>query len=553
MPLGWFYFPTPALLVALLAHVVGYSVAFKLIAVLGLLLMPLGAAVRVWGWGGDRVESATAAVAMVVLVVATPSIALIGGDIHSAVLGEFSYQLALALGMCALGALGRVAQGKARGPLAAVVIAATLTAHVVASLLVVVGSVAVVAIWWQRSGIRAAATAVVGAAIAGVWMIPVLVRSGWATDIDPERWTSTWSALFPATYRWLTLFAGAALAFAVVRRSRVTIGIAGVAVVFGLAYLWFPAGHHLWNARLLGVWYACIAMLAALGVVASARAARPLLPPIGGLAPALTLLAAAGVAIWTIDAGVIPRTEARSSLAGFEARATWPELDRLLDTVAALPSGRLAAEYTEALTTYGSWRALDLIPVRTDGRVQVLDTLYAESSTTTPFIYSNMSLLSAEPSRRIPGLELGTPADFDRGVDQLELLGIRYFLASSDAITAKADDAAALRKVADLPALTDAGIHWRLYELTDHAVVEGLDALPAITDSWAGVESLETLVRGYIPHGQLGVTKAGEIRSAGGIVVRNPLDGNPYHCLVSCISPVTLSNLLRPTIKNPYQ
>ena len=62
---------------------------------------------------------------MVVLVVATPSIVLIGGDIHSAVLGEFSYQLALALGMYTLGTLGRIARGHGRGLLAAALIAAT--------------------------------------------------------------------------------------------------------------------------------------------------------------------------------------------------------------------------------------------------------------------------------------------------------------------------------------------------------------------------------------------------------------------------------------------
>lgn len=58
----------------------------------------------------------------------------------------------------------------------------------------------------------------------------------------------------------------------------------------------------------------------------------------------------------------------------------------------------------------------------------------------------------------------------------------------------------------------------------------------------AGTEPLETLVRGHIPHGQIGVTTAGEIRRAGGTIVRDPLPGNPWHCLVSCITPEDLSN-----------
>jgi len=54
-----------------------------------------------------------------------------------------------------------------------------------------------------------------------------------------------------------------------------------------------------------------------------------------------------------------------------------------------------------------------------------------------------------------------------------------------------------------------------------------------------------------IPHNQIGVSTAGDVRAAGGSVVRNPLPGNPGHCLVGGLTAETLSELFTPTIKNP--
>ena len=173
------------------------------------------------------------------------------------------------------------------------------------------------------------------------------------------------------------------------------------------------------------------------------------------------------------------------------------ELDRLLDTIAALPPGRLATENTDTLTIYRSWHALDLIPVRSDGRVQVLDTLYAESSATTPFIYQNMSLISAEAAQRIPNLKLGSPADFDRGIAQLRLLGVRYLLVSSDEIAAHADAESSLRRVADLPTLTEHSIRWRLFEIDGASLVAPLTTSPVVTGNWS------TAAQDWFLHGDL--------------------------------------------------
>jgi len=53
-----------------------------------------------------------------------------------------------------------------------------------------------------------------------------------------------------------------------------------------------------------------------------------------------------------------------------------------------------------------------------------------------------------------------------------------------------------------------------------------------------------------IPHGQVGVTTAGEVRKAGGDVIRTT-GRSPYHATLTGLTPEQASRLLTPTMPNP--
>ena len=53
-----------------------------------------------------------------------------------------------------------------------------------------------------------------------------------------------------------------------------------------------------------------------------------------------------------------------------------------------------------------------------------------------------------------------------------------------------------------------------------------------------------------IPHGQVGVTMVGEVRKAGGDVIRTT-GRSPYHATLTGLTPEQVSRLLTPTIPNP--
>ena len=53
-----------------------------------------------------------------------------------------------------------------------------------------------------------------------------------------------------------------------------------------------------------------------------------------------------------------------------------------------------------------------------------------------------------------------------------------------------------------------------------------------------------------IPHGQIGIATVGEIRKAGGDVIRTS-GRSPYHATLTGLTPEQASKLLTPTLPNP--
>jgi hypothetical protein len=122
--------------------------------------------------------------------------------------------------------------------------------------------------------------------------------------------------------------------------------------------------------------------------------------------------------------------------------------------------------------------ALMLLPYWTDGCIGSMEGLYFESSATTPYHFLNQSALSAAPSRPQRGLAYES-FDIDLGVDQLQMLGVRYYMAQSD----QAISAAGTHP--DLTEVARSG-PWVIYEVADSELVVGLENEPAVLDDEVG-------------------------------------------------------------------
>ena len=402
-------------------------------------------------------------------------------------------------------------------------------------------------LWWLLS------TGVVAALLAAWWVLPFFWRRTYVNDMGWEKiavhrdgtglwsWFSdeVWPELVPGDLR---LFAALALVGAVLSvafRSRVGVALVVAGLGLALAFVFLPQGR-LWNARLLPFWYLVVYWLAAVGVGEIARALAQVLAPDPRRPRRWVTVAAAPLALLLLGgflAGQLRNAPggatnadgtyrlvrsvgvpglfslrvpdalgidvagrnfvtdwARWNYSGYERKEAYPEYRGIVSTMAEVGEtngcGRSLWEYSSDLNDYGTPMALMLLPHWTDGCIGSMEGLYFEASSTTPFHFLMQSELSQAPSRAqrdMPYREL----DIDAGVEHLQLMGVRYYLARSPEAKAAAAGHPDLTEVAaDGP--------WLVYEVAGgESLVEPLAHEPVVTtaseaqDEWLGCKEGE--------------------------------------------------------------
>jgi hypothetical protein len=181
---------------------------------------------------------------------------------------------------------------------------------------------------------------------------------------------------------------------------------------------------------------------------------------------------------------------AKWNYSGYEAKPGWRELhDGIVATMdkvsARYGCGRAMWEYNANLDRFGTPMALMLLPYFTGNCVDSMEGLLFESASSTPYHFINQSELSASPSDAMVGLPY-KGIDVAQGVEHLQLMGVRYFLASSPSVEAQAASNPNLTLVA-----TTGPWHtpyqgatvtttWQVYRVHDAAMVAPLTQEPTV-------------------------------------------------------------------------
>jgi len=538
-PAGQFYFPFPAVLIALFDVFIPYNVAFKLVTVIGPIALPVGAYSFARGIRAPRPAGPMFAVAATAFLffkdggdsTMTFDFHIMGGTLASTLAGEYSFMIALALALFFLGALARALDR--RGPLwlPAVLLALTFTSHLVVAIFAVfAGAVIWLITHPLRNLSRAAAIGAVGLLLTAFWLLPLALNLGNTTDMRYEPIGNYLDWMFLSENWFLYPLVVVALGAGIYYRRRATLVMAALTTATGLAfYNWeglravlgkAPA----WNLRLLPFWYLMLFLLAALGVAELARftalatvwvirgsdvtvpepgvetdAPQPPPAPSRGLSRnSIRVIAIAVLAVVATTGALVRVQQSRDFLpywasynyAGYEGGTTadftaksWPEYRAFLDTANSLAPGRMAWEGGDAIGAYGTPLALMLLPYWTKGRIQSMEGLYFEASTTTPYHFMMIATLAQAPSNPVRGLPYRTIADFDLGVKYLRLMGVRYYAAFSEAAKAKAAENPSLQEVATVPDLDGKPPSgWTIYRVTDSPTVQALTHEPVVVD-----------------------------------------------------------------------
>ncbi len=527
-PLYVFYFPLPALLIALLNPIFGYAVAFKIITILGTLLMPTAAYVFGRGAGFARPIPALMSVATLPFLFNT-SYTIDGGNIVSTLAGEFSFTLSMAFGLMFLGVLASsLRTGRLRW-LAALLFAATILCHVIPA--IVTGLAALLLLLLSRPS-RARVTVVVavggvGALLAAFWLFRFKADLLYTSSMGYSKVTDPLGAagLLPHSGEIaVQILACIGAVVGVWILHRVVLVLVGTALGSALAFIALPSGL-VYNGRWLPFWFLSTALLAAyaLGVIGKLLAA-PLAHVVAHewLTPAIV-----GVVVLVVIGGylgILP-TQSQADAAsfvpswtawnysGYQAKSGWPEFERIiamLDSVGRrYGCGNLDYEYSPNVnTTFGSTIVEMSFPFWTNGCIGSAEGLYYESSTSTPFHFLDQSELSIQASNPIPSLPYASLNVAD-GIRHLQLTGVRYFLANSPTVEAQAAADPQLTELASTPenpaevdgvtsgAAGPSAARWIVYAVANSALVTPLAYAPVVEGGMSKASRLAMAIHWY--------------------------------------------------------
>ena len=333
----------------------------------------------------------------------------------------------------------------------------------------------------------------------------------------------------------------------VVRRNRVALFLVVMAAVSAVAVIVDPAGK-LYNVRFLPLWFLCIYLLAgyALAEVVSAVARLVAPAPAQRVGAATSRHRLGSVRRTRLVAGrpghPVPATRAgrggrrrrgrparrpgrrvpgrgaaagpcrpppwpRSgspsvadqpsawaawNYSGYERKPDYPEFQAVIQMMRSVGAeqgcGRAMWEYDPSLNRFGTTESLMLLPYFTNGCIDSMEGLLFESASTTPFHFINQNELSPNPSDAVVGLPYGG-LNVPLGIQHLQLMGVRYLLASSTTVenAAAADPAATLIGTTGPWSTTYNGepldTTWKVYRIADSQLVVPLANRPVV---WKG-------------------------------------------------------------------
>jgi hypothetical protein len=278
LPIYRFYMVVPALFILALDVFLPYGIALKLVAVAGLLALPLCT------WLFARLARLAFPIPELLVVASTiflfdESFTIYGGNIASTMAGEFSFSIALAFAVLGFGVFWRGIETGGYRIAATILLALSALSHGIVLLFAFLGYLLILAMHKEPAKWKHGAP-VIGTAVllSAFWVLPFLLNHAYMTDMkyEPqptgfgEGWVEMFFPLHIVFDVLVTGFAVIGFLSALWRRSTVAawLGIYGVILAVGVfvARESLPIIGLLWNPRVLPFLYLVRYMLMMIGI-----------------------------------------------------------------------------------------------------------------------------------------------------------------------------------------------------------------------------------------------------------------------------------------------
>lgn len=499
-PLFQFYFPFPFLIMALLNLFIPLQVAFKLVTVLGVFLLPACAALCL-RFLGFRFPVPILGAIFSLPFLFMESNSMWGGNIPSTLAGEFAYSIGLALFFVYAGLFYKGILENKYAVVNAVLLTMiglchgyTLLFAVFATLFFLFTTRGFIQRTWYYLKVNGIAFLMLG-----FWIIQLLWFMPYTTRFNFVWVLKGILQVFPPILLPVIALASAGGILHFVQALRPKTAARRPGGVFGSGgrqtqtaaskkrengrlFLWFicllAAVFYLvaYNMNVVDIRFIpfiqfCLMLLGAVGLfdLASRLPGHSVLP---------LFFVVLTVPFVNSQVTYIPAWIAWN-YAGFEKKGVWPRFKAVHDYLkGTCADPRVAYEHDPKHETAGTIRAFEMLPYFS-GR-STLEGLYIQSTVTSPFVFYVQSEISAKPSTPLPDYNYSR-LNIERGIRHLTLFNVSHLIVVTDKLRKELMASGNVMREADFPPYTV----YRLKNNADHyvSVLEN-DPVLLITGDW---------------------------------------------------------------------
>lgn len=502
VPMLQFYFVPPYVLMAAMSTVMPLEVAFKLVTVSGVFLLPIATflSFKILGF---RFPAPLLAASSSLLLLFVEDYSIYGGNIKSVLAGEFSYEISFALAILSAAMVWKTSKEEKHTVVLPPLLALVALTHVYTTILL--ASLVSLLMGERLLGKdlkapkRLSFVCFTALMLSGFWTIPMLAKRDCAMPVKDVFYGLTVETLRRAIVPSFLPFYLLALALPLSWKrlspeERGAVRLLFLLLALAATLYLVSSGTILLNVRFLPFVHFIPLLLAAVFV-------GKLLEARGGVVALLLIFATMGWVSYGVDELPLLGPKLRGveflsqgvrdvpvwirwNYEGLEAKRDWKLLKELWQHLSSLkPDGRINFEYTpidNGLAAYGKFgtpRVFEVTPIFTNR--SVMEGLLLESSLTFPFFF----YIQREVSKDCwwPGFGIEVPSlNLERGARDMWLYNVKYFIASSEVVKAKARESPSYE-------LLTAVEGFEVYRLNeDSSYVDPLIREPilVVTDNW---------------------------------------------------------------------
>jgi len=427
-----FYFLPPALLIVLLSYVIPFNVAFKLVTVLGVFLLPLASTLSLRAMGFLFPVQAMGAAASLLFLFNEKN-SMWGGNIKSTLAGEFAFGISFALAVLFVGLLYRGVERQRGWRSLGGLLALIGLCHPIG--LLNAASAGVFFGLRRRDAARNVRFVLLvyasAALLMAFWLLPLIAKLGYSTPINWTWVFQSVSEVLPPILQPVFALAALDAVWVLVRRREEDRAARYLLVTLAMTLVWFFNSTEAGLPEIRFVPFAYVlCIFLALDFVARVL---PL-----GVAPHLGAIAlSAGIIAWSWSFVAEFPSWIRWNYEGLERKASWPLLQAVTGALrGSIHDPRVVYENSPQHERFGSMRVFENLPLFS-GRA-TLEGVLLQTSVNSPFIYNIQSLVSKQGTGVITGYPY-PDMNVERATPRLEIYNVHDFLALTPEVKAELD------------------------------------------------------------------------------------------------------------------